>query len=73
MTRRCGDRRHEDVLAIDLRARGGERAGCRDDGADRVHRGYGNVRSLTCVPSFVRRRCSCDVGEFYDVIIVCAY
>ena len=47
MTPRCGDRRHEDVLAIDLRAREGECDGCRDGGANRVHRGYGNVRSLT--------------------------
>ena len=43
MTQRCGDRRHEDVLAIAL----GEHDGCRDDDADRVHRGYGSVRSLT--------------------------
>ncbi len=43
MTHRCGDRRHEDVLAIDLR----ERDGCRDGGANRVHCGYGSVRSLT--------------------------
>jgi hypothetical protein len=70
MTQRCGDRRHEDVLAIDRR----ERGGFRDGGADRVHRGYVSVRSLTCafLVSF-GEDVDVTLASFTIAITMCAY